>query len=115
VADHRADTSPGASATAAHNESDSRSRASRRVESAHSRWLTPLRGSPRLPRSIAPIIGAVVDLILLVGLLGVMFYCAQMLLPLISPALRILIILLVAIVALYVRSVRKVTNCAQNA
>ena len=37
-----------------------------------------------------------------VALLGVLFYCAQMLLPLISPALQILIILLVAIVALYV-------------
>jgi hypothetical protein len=47
-------------------------------------------------------IGAITGLILLVVLLGVLFYCAQMLLPLISPALRILIILLVAIVALYV-------------
>ena len=43
-----------------------------------------------------------------VALLGVLFYCAQMLLPLIPPAeplrtiLRLLIILLVAIVALYV-------------
>jgi hypothetical protein len=37
-----------------------------------------------------------------VALLVVMFYCARMLLPLISPALRILIILLVTIVALYV-------------
>jgi hypothetical protein len=47
-------------------------------------------------------IGAVVGLILLVVLLGALFYCARMLLPLISPILRILIILLVAIVALYV-------------
>jgi hypothetical protein len=47
-------------------------------------------------------IGAVVGLILLVALLGVLFYCARMLLPLISPALRVLVILLVAIVALYV-------------
>ena len=47
-------------------------------------------------------IGAVVGLILLVVLLGVLFYCARMLLPLISPALQVLIILLVAIVALYV-------------
>jgi hypothetical protein len=47
-------------------------------------------------------IGTVVGLILLVALLGVMFYCARMLLPLVSPALRILVILLVAIVALYV-------------
>ena len=53
-------------------------------------------------------IGAVIGLILLVVLLGVMFYCAQMLLPLITLAapfrtiLRVLIILLVAIVALYV-------------
>jgi hypothetical protein len=39
---------------------------------------------------------------LFVALLVVMFYCARMLLPLISPALRILIILLVTIVALYV-------------
>ena len=47
-------------------------------------------------------IGAVVGLILLVALLVVLFYCARMLLPLISPALRVLVILLVAIVALYV-------------
>jgi hypothetical protein len=39
---------------------------------------------------------------MLMALLGVMFYCARMLLPLTSPALRILIILLVVIVALYV-------------
>jgi hypothetical protein len=39
---------------------------------------------------------------MLVALLGVMFYCARMLLPLISPTLRVLIILLVTIVALYV-------------
>ena len=36
------------------------------------------------------------------ALLGVMFYCARMLLPLVSPILRVLIILLVAIMALYV-------------
>jgi hypothetical protein len=47
-------------------------------------------------------IGAVVGLILLVVLLGVLFYCARMLLPLISPALQVLVILLMAIVALYV-------------
>jgi hypothetical protein len=47
-------------------------------------------------------IGAAVGLILLVGLLGVLFYCARMLLPLISPALQVLIILLVTIIALYV-------------
>jgi hypothetical protein len=60
------------------------------------------REMPALPSSIAPMIGAITGLILLVVLLGVLFYCAQMLLPLISPALQILIILLVAIVALYV-------------
>ena len=37
-----------------------------------------------------------------VALLVVLFYCARMLLPLISPALRVLIILLVTIIALYV-------------
>jgi hypothetical protein len=47
-------------------------------------------------------IGAVVGLILLVVLLGVLSYCARMLLPLISPALQVIIILLVTIVALYV-------------
>jgi hypothetical protein len=47
-------------------------------------------------------IGTIIGLVLLVALLGVLFYCARMLLPLISPTLRILIILLVAIVALYV-------------
>jgi hypothetical protein len=47
-------------------------------------------------------IGTVVGLILLVALVGVLFYCARMLLPLISPALQVLIILLVTIVALYV-------------
>jgi hypothetical protein len=57
---------------------------------------------PALPSSIAPMIGAITGLILLMVLLGVLFCCAQMLLPLISPALQILIILLVAIVALYV-------------
>jgi hypothetical protein len=46
--------------------------------------------------------GTAIGLILLVALLGVMFYCARMLLPLISPILRVLIILLVAIVTLYV-------------
>jgi hypothetical protein len=78
------------------------SRASRRAEFAYSRRLTPSQASLRLPRSIAHMIGAVVGLILLVVLLGALFYCARMLLPLISPILRILIILLVAIVALYV-------------
>ena len=39
---------------------------------------------------------------MLVALLVVMFYCARMLLPLVSPILRVLIILLVAIMALYV-------------
>jgi len=47
-------------------------------------------------------IGTIIGLVLLVALLGVMFYCARMLLPLISPILRVPIILLVAIVALYV-------------
>ena len=47
-------------------------------------------------------IGTIIGLILLVALLGVMFYCARMLLPLISPILGILIILLVAIATLYV-------------
>jgi hypothetical protein len=47
-------------------------------------------------------IGTIIGLVLLVALLGVLFYCARMLLPLISPALQVLIILLVAIVALYV-------------
>jgi hypothetical protein len=37
-----------------------------------------------------------------VALLVVLFYCARMLLPLISPALRVLVILLVAIATLYV-------------
>jgi hypothetical protein len=58
------------------------------------------REMPALPSLIAPMIGT--GLILLVVLLGVLFYCAQMLLPLISPALQVLIILLVTIVALYV-------------
>ena len=47
-------------------------------------------------------IGTIIGLVLLVALLGVMFYCVRMLLPLLSPTLRVLIILLVAIVALYV-------------
>ena len=47
-------------------------------------------------------IGTIIGLILLVALLGVVVYCARVLLPLISPILRVLIILLVAIVALYV-------------
>jgi hypothetical protein len=46
--------------------------------------------------------GTAIGLILLVALLGVMFYCARVLLPLISPASRVLVILLVTIVALYV-------------
>jgi hypothetical protein len=37
-----------------------------------------------------------------VALLGVMVYCARVLLPLVSPASRVLIILLVTIIALYV-------------
>jgi hypothetical protein len=47
-------------------------------------------------------IGTIIGLALLVALLGVMFYCARMLLPLISPIFGVLIILLVAIAALYV-------------
>jgi hypothetical protein len=47
-------------------------------------------------------IGTIIGLVLLVALLGVTFYCARILLPVISPILRVLIILLVAIVALYV-------------
>jgi hypothetical protein len=53
-------------------------------------------------------IGAVIGLILLVVFLGVVFYCVQMLLPLIPLAepfatiLRVLVILLVAIVVIYV-------------
>jgi hypothetical protein len=46
--------------------------------------------------------GAVVGLILLVVLLGVLFYCARMLLPLIPLALQVLISLLVTIIAVYV-------------
>jgi hypothetical protein len=55
-----------------------------------------------LPVAIAHMIGTVIGLVLLVALLGVVFYCARILLPVISPILRVLIILLVAIVALYV-------------
>ena len=44
-------------------------------------------------------IGTIIGLVLLMALLGVMFYCARMLLPLVSPILRVLIILLVAIMA----------------
>ena len=47
-------------------------------------------------------IGTIIGLVLLVALLGAMFYCARILLPLVSPILRVLIILLVAIMALYV-------------
>ena len=47
-------------------------------------------------------IGTIIGLVLLVALLGVMFYCARILLPLVSPILWVLIILLVAIMALYV-------------
>jgi hypothetical protein len=47
-------------------------------------------------------IGTIIGLVLLMALLGVMFYCARMLLPLISPILGVLIILLVVIVTLYV-------------
>jgi hypothetical protein len=53
-------------------------------------------------RLTAHMIGTIIGLVLLVALLGVMFYCARILLPLLSPTLRVLIILLVAIVALYV-------------
>jgi hypothetical protein len=55
-----------------------------------------------LPAAIAHMIGTIIGLVLLVALLGVMFYCARMLLPLISPILGVLIILLVAIATLYV-------------
>ena len=55
-----------------------------------------------LPVAIAHMIGTIIGLVLLMALLGVMFYCARMLLPLVSPILRVLIILLVAIMALYV-------------
>ena len=47
-------------------------------------------------------IGTIFGLVLLVALLGVMFYCARMLLPLISPILGVFIHLLVAIATLYV-------------
>ena len=53
-------------------------------------------------------IGAIIGLIILVIFLGIVFYCARMLLPLIPLAepfrtiLRVLIILLVAVIALYV-------------
>jgi hypothetical protein len=47
-------------------------------------------------------IGTIIGLVLLVALLGVVFYSARILLPVISPILRILIILLVAIVTMYV-------------
>ena len=40
--------------------------------------------------------------VILVALLGVMIYYARVLLPLISPVLRVLVILLVTIIALYV-------------
>jgi hypothetical protein len=40
--------------------------------------------------------------VIFVVLLGVMIYCARVLLPLISPASRVLVILLVTIIALYV-------------
>jgi len=47
-------------------------------------------------------IGTIIGLVLLVALLGVMFYCARILLPLVSPLLQVLIVLLVAIMALYI-------------
>jgi hypothetical protein len=53
-------------------------------------------------------IGTVIGLILLVIFLGVVWYCIQMLLPLIPMAepfrtiLRVLIILLVAVIVIYV-------------
>jgi hypothetical protein len=40
--------------------------------------------------------------VLLVALLRVVFYCARILLPVISPILRVLILLLVAFITLYV-------------
>jgi hypothetical protein len=40
--------------------------------------------------------------VILAALLGVMIYYARVLLPLISPVLRVLVILLVTIIALYV-------------
>jgi hypothetical protein len=40
--------------------------------------------------------------VILVALLGVMIYYARVLLPLISPVLRVLVILLVTIIAMYV-------------
>ena len=54
------------------------------------------------PVAIAHMIGTIIGLVLLVALLGVVFYWARILLPVISPILRVLIILLVAIIALYV-------------
>lgn len=56
-------------------------------------------------------IGAVIGLILLVIFLGVVWYCIQLLLPLIpmsepfTTILRVLIILLIAVVVLYVITV----------
>jgi hypothetical protein len=47
-------------------------------------------------------IGTIIGLVLLVALLGVVSYCARILLPVISPILRILISLLVTIATLYV-------------
>ena len=41
-----------------------------------------------LPVAIAHMIGTIIGLVLLVALLGVPFYCARMLLPLISPIFR---------------------------
>lgn len=53
-------------------------------------------------------LGAIIGLILLVAFLGVVWYCIQLLLPLIPIAepfatiLRVLVILLVAVVVIYV-------------
>jgi hypothetical protein len=77
------------------NAADEAEAARRNETTARSRRLT-------LPVASARMLGTIIGLVLLVALLGVMFYCARMLLPLISPILRVLIILLVAIAALYV-------------
>ena len=55
-----------------------------------------------LPAAIAHMIGTIIGLVLLAALLGVVFYCARILLPVISPILGVLIIPLVAIATLYV-------------
>jgi len=72
------------------------------VLSGSSRKRGAIPAADRTPVAIAHMIGTIIGLVLLMALLGVMFYCARMLLPLVSPILRVLIILLVAIMALYV-------------